>query len=136
VPNTDPVGHAARRDHPRGQKWIEKAKCFHYTAWAFRAESAECAQVAQAVERSPEKAGVGGSTPSLGTICSSPFCSDSPLHTNSVCRFVVANLIFVLESQTNVVQSIQQAVAAKLINVEFKAQSVIRADAFLSQIHG
>jgi hypothetical protein len=27
------------------------------------------AQVAQAVERSPEKAGVGGSTPSLGTIC-------------------------------------------------------------------
>ncbi len=28
----------------------------------------ECGQVAQVVERSPEKAGVGGSTPSLATI--------------------------------------------------------------------
>jgi hypothetical protein len=93
------------------------------------------AQVAQAVERSPEKAGVGGSTPSLGTIGSLPllpFSSDSPLHPNPVCRFVVANLILVLESQTNIVQSIQQAVAAKLIDVEFKVQSVIRTDAFLS----
>jgi hypothetical protein len=31
-------------------------------------KTAQDAQVAQAVERSPEKAGVGGSTPSLGTI--------------------------------------------------------------------
>jgi hypothetical protein len=28
----------------------------------------KCGQVAQVVERSPEKAGVGGSTPSLATI--------------------------------------------------------------------
>ena len=31
----------------------------------------KCGQVAQVVERSPEKAGVGGSTPSLATIISS-----------------------------------------------------------------
>jgi hypothetical protein len=30
----------------------------------------KCGQVAQVVERSPEKAGVGGSTPSLATIFS------------------------------------------------------------------
>jgi hypothetical protein len=30
----------------------------------------KCGQVAQVVERSPEKAGVGGSTPSLATIIS------------------------------------------------------------------
>ena len=33
-------------------------------------ECLECGQVAQVVERSPEKAGVGGSTPSLATISS------------------------------------------------------------------
>ena len=51
------------------QKSVENRKALLYTAWAFCEESLS-AQVAQAVERSPEKAGVGGSTPSLGTICS------------------------------------------------------------------
>jgi hypothetical protein len=32
------------------------------------ARVSNCGQVAQVVERSPEKAGVGGSTPSLATI--------------------------------------------------------------------
>ena len=37
---------------------------------AFGGEAAQTGQVAQVVERSPEKAGVGGSTPSLATILS------------------------------------------------------------------
>ncbi len=37
-----------------------------------RTQSAHLGQVAQLVERSPEKAGVGGSIPSLATICLSP----------------------------------------------------------------
>ena len=50
------------------QKSLELPGEFLYTSSAFRKGSPDCAQVAQAVERSPEKAGVGGSTPSLGTI--------------------------------------------------------------------
>jgi hypothetical protein len=38
------------------------------SSWGFY-----CGQVAQVVERSPEKAGVGGSTPSLATIISKGF---------------------------------------------------------------
>ncbi len=38
------------------------------------AQVAQCGQVAQAVERSPEKAGVGGSTPSLATIIPKRIC--------------------------------------------------------------
>lgn len=45
---------------------------FHYTSQALAqaapAPKPRDAQVAQLVERSPEKAGVGGSIPSLGTI--------------------------------------------------------------------
>ncbi len=47
---------------------VETPEYFLYTSCAFGNESLS-AQVAQAVERSPEKAGVGGSTPSLGTMC-------------------------------------------------------------------
>ena len=51
---------------------LEMAKDFHYTSQALaqapQAPKTRDAQVAQSVERSPEKAGVGGSIPSLGTI--------------------------------------------------------------------
>ena len=70
----------------RCQKSVENGKALLYTAWAFCKESLS-AQVAQAVERSPEKAGVGGSTPSLGTsLTSSP--SHSPLE--------LTDLLFIL----------------------------------------
>ena len=56
----------------RFPKMLEMPGDFHYTAQALaQAEPApkpRDAQVAQSVERSPEKAGVGGSIPSLGTI--------------------------------------------------------------------
>ena len=53
-------------------KMLEMAWDIHYTSQAL-AQAAPApepldAQVAQSVERSPEKAGVGGSIPSLGTI--------------------------------------------------------------------
>src|SRR5215472_16721351 len=40
----------------------------------------DCGQVAQVVERSPEKAGVGGSTPSLATILFNNFRISLPLN--------------------------------------------------------
>ena len=53
-------------------KILEMQGDFHYTsqalAQAVPALKPGDAQVAQSVERSPEKAGVGGSIPSLGTI--------------------------------------------------------------------
>ena len=61
------------------QKSLELPREFLYTSCAFRKGSPDCAQVAQAVERSPEKAGVGGSTPSLGTI-ETPLQKASALH--------------------------------------------------------
>ena len=53
-------------------KMLEMASDIHYTSQALAqaapAPKPRDAQVAQLVERSPEKAGVGGSIPSLGTI--------------------------------------------------------------------
>ena len=50
---------------------LEMPRDFHYTSQALAhaapAPMPRDAQVAQSVERSPEKAGVGGSIPSLGT---------------------------------------------------------------------
>jgi hypothetical protein len=52
VGNPAPIGSEVK--DPRSQRW----------------SGFDCGQVAQVVERSPEKAGVGGSTPSLATIFS------------------------------------------------------------------
>ena len=53
-------------------KMLEMPRDFHYTSQALAQVAPALkpgdAQVAQLVERSPEKAGVGGSIPSLGTI--------------------------------------------------------------------
>jgi hypothetical protein len=58
-------------------KHLELKIAFYYTANASARKTSlklrTDAQVAQAVERSPEKAGVGGSTPSLGTNSSATF---------------------------------------------------------------
>ena len=43
------------------------------------AQVSKCGQVAQVVERSPEKAGVGGSTPSLATIIQKDLARVLPL---------------------------------------------------------
>ena len=63
-------------------KMLEMAWDIHYTSQAL-AQAAPApepldAQVAQSVERSPEKAGVGGSIPSLGTIDPPQAHSSSP----------------------------------------------------------
>ncbi len=100
---------------PTHQKSVENDKAVLYTAWAFCEESLS-AQVAQAVERSPEKAGVGGSTPSLGTITPS-FSLRSPLE--------LTNLILILQRQSDVVEAVQQAVTAKPVDLKPKFQSVI-----------
>src|SRR6266567_1570816 len=52
---------------------------------AFRTRVQKRGQVAQVVERSPEKAGVGGSTPSLATILIAS-CFN---HINRLCNFVL-----------------------------------------------
>src|SRR5207249_9793341 len=55
---------------------------------AFRTRVQKRGQVAQVVERSPEKAGVGGSTPSLATIISKDLAKDYvflPVRSQSVC---------------------------------------------------
>lgn len=55
-----------------GVRTLEMPGDIHYTSQALAraapAPEPRDAQVAQLVERSPEKAGVGGSIPSLGTI--------------------------------------------------------------------
>ena len=92
------VTHAtlARRYHV--QKFLELKTEFHYTATAFGdfciKGSRIDAQVAQAVERSPEKAGVGGSTPSLGTIQTPSSKADSVPGHLQVWRGVESELCF------------------------------------------
>jgi hypothetical protein len=68
LPAVDPVFRSAIPQNRREVEHLSKP---------VRMAGSECGQVAQVVERSPEKAGVGGSTPSLATIFSIANC-ESP----------------------------------------------------------
>jgi hypothetical protein len=65
IPHSESAECTARLAASRCADRVSKTKCGKCPDRDVRARSG---QVAQVVERSPEKAGVGGSTPSLATI--------------------------------------------------------------------
>ena len=61
------VPHAPSISTARDSRQVRQGGCSR-NSQPSGSGAAKCGQVAQVVERSPEKAGVGGSTPSLATI--------------------------------------------------------------------
>src|SRR5206468_9253237 len=84
-------------------KTLESKIEFHYTATAsaiaMSTEARTDAQVAQAVERSPEKAGVGGSTPSLGTIPANELIYKSFLESIKYSQIITSGIFLRLVTQ-------------------------------------